>query len=128
MATQDLPLVINSGIVFVEMNNHESAQLLDHTYYLTGGPAALHYTNANIFEGMADAVQVFNLHGHAEPYAAFVRQHPHFYLLAGDHDFPEDFLLRKLTADGAQMRVLGKIDNSYRDHNLYDVSLPAAAN
>ena len=56
VATQDLPLVINSGIVFVEMNNHESPQLLDRTYYLTGGPVALHYTNASIFEGMPDEV------------------------------------------------------------------------
>ena len=60
--------------------------------------------------------------------AVFVRQHPHFYLLAGDHDYPEDWLLRKLHDDGAQMRLLGNIDNSYRDHDLYDVTFPTAAN
>jgi hypothetical protein len=127
-ANANLPLVINSGIVFVEMNNHESLQLLDRAYYLTGGPVALHYTNANIFEGMADEIGAFHLHGHAAPYAVFVRQHPHFYLLAGDHDYPEDWLLRKLHDDGAQMRLLGNIDNSYRDHDLYDVTFPTAAN
>jgi hypothetical protein len=124
----NLPLVVNSGIVFVEMNNHESPQLLDRTYYLTGGPVALHYTNANIFEGMADEIGAFHLHGHAAPYAAFIRQHPHFYLLAGDHDYPEDWLLRKLHDDGAQMRILANIDNSYRDHTLYDVTFPTHPN
>jgi len=127
VATSQLPLVINSGIVFIEMNNHESPQLLDRTFYLTGGPVALHYTNATIFEGMAYEVEAFHLHGRAEPYPAFVHHHPHFYLLASDHDFPEDWLLRKLRADGAQMRLLETIDNSYRDHNLYEVTVPFAA-
>jgi hypothetical protein len=125
LALADLPLVVNSGIVFVEMNNHETPQFLDRAYYLTGGPIALHYTNANIFESMPGEIDAFHLHGHAAPYAAFTRQHPHFYLLAGDHDYEEDWLLRKLHDDGAQLRLLGKIDNSYRDHNLYEVTLPA---
>ncbi len=124
LAPADLPLVVNSGIVFMEMNNHESPQFLDRTYYLTGGPVALHYTNATIFEGMAKDVEAFHLHGHAEPYPDFIRRHPHFYLLAADHDYPEDWLLRKLAADGAHLRLLGTVDNSYRDHNLYDVTLP----
>ncbi len=127
LATSDLPLVINSGIVFIEMNNHESPKLLDRTFYLTGGPVALHYTNATIFEGMPDEVEAFHLHGHAEPYPTFVHQYPHFYLLASDHDFPEDWLLRKLHDDGAKMHLLGTIDNSYRDHNLYEVTVPIAA-
>lgn len=124
LANSDLPLVVNSGIVFVEMNNHESPQLLDRAFYLTGGPIALRYTNASIFEGMPQEVAAFHLSGHAAPYLDFVRRHPHFYLLAGDHDYPEDWLLRKLRADGAQLRLLGAIDNSYRDHDLYEVTLP----
>jgi hypothetical protein len=128
IADSSLPLIVNSGIVFIEMNNHESPGLLDRTYYLTGGPVAIHYTNASIFQGMADVIQAFHLHGHAEPYEDFVHQHPHFYLLAGDHDYPEDWLLRKLQADGAQMHLLGKIDDSYRDHDLYEVSLPNTTN
>lgn len=126
-ASANLPLVINSGIVFVEMNNHEATQLLDRTFYLTGGSVAIHYTNANIFEGMAEEVKAFHLHGHAEPYLEFIQKYPHFYLLASDHDYPEDWLLRKLPADGAQVRVLGRIENSYRDHELYEVTFPIGA-
>jgi hypothetical protein len=124
LASDNLPLVVNSGIVFTEMNAHESPQFLSRAYYLTGGPIALHYTNATIFEGMPIAVSTFHFHGHAAPYPDFLRQHPHFYLLAADHDYPEDWLLRKLAADGAHLRLLGTVDNSYRDHNLYDVTLP----
>lgn len=124
VAPENLPLVVNSGIVFTEMNAHESPQFLDRAYYLTGGPVALHYTNANIFEGMPIVIGAFHLRGHAAAYPEFLREHPHFYLLAADHDYPEDWLLRKLTADGAHLRLLGTVDNSYRDHNVYDVMLP----
>lgn len=122
----DLPIVINSGIVFMEMNNHEPAQRLNRTYYLTGGPIAIQYTHANIFEGIPQELESFHLQGRTQPYQAFLAQHPHFYLLASDHDYPEDWMLRKLKDDGAQLRLLGQLDNSYRDHNLYDVTLPAA--
>ena len=100
LATSDLPLVINSGLVFVEMNNHESPQFLDRTYYLTGGPVALHYTNATLFEGMPLVAAAFHLRGQVAPYPDFIRQHPHFYLLANDFDYPEDWLLRKFKDDG----------------------------
>jgi hypothetical protein len=128
LTKRNLPLVVNSGLVFTEMNNHEGIPLLDGTYYLTGGPVAIHYTNATIFEGMAKEVEAFHFHGHAESYRAFIRQHPNFYLLAGDHDFPEDWLLRKLHDDGAQVRLAEHIENSYRDHELYEVTIPVAAN
>ena len=120
-----LPIVVNSGIVFIEMNNHEPAATLDRTFYLTGGPIAIHYSHANIFESIPDEIAAFHLKGHTQPYHDFVAQHPHFYLLASDHDFPEDWLLRKLKDDGAQMRLLGHLPNSYRDHNLYDVVFPS---
>jgi hypothetical protein len=126
LAGPDLPIVINSGIVYMEMNNHESAQRLNRTYYLTGGPIAIQYTHANIFEGIPQELESFHLQGRTEPYQAFLALHPHFYLLANDHDYPEDWMLRKLKDDGAQLRLLGQLDSSYRDHNLYDVTLPAA--
>lgn len=124
LAQPGLPIVVNSGIVFIEMNNHESASVLNRTYYLTGGPIAIQYSHANIFEGIPDEIAAFRLKGRTQPYQHFITQHPHFYLLANDHDFPEDWLLRKLKDDGAQMRLLGHLPNSYRDHNLYDVAFP----
>lgn len=123
LATSDSPLVINSGLVFMEMNNHESPQFLDRAYYLTGGPIALHYTNATLFEAMPVNVAAFHLRGHTASYPDFIRQHPHFYLLANDYDYPEDWLLRKLKDDGAKMDLVAHVDNSYRDHNLYEITI-----
>lgn len=126
LAGTDLPIVVNSGIVFMEMNYHETSAALARTYYLTGGPVALRYTHASIFESIPAEIEAFHLSGRSQPYAAFLQQHPRFYLLASDHDFPEDWLLRKLHDDGAHLRLVGNLPNSYRDHNLYEVTLPTA--
>jgi hypothetical protein len=125
VASKNLPIVINSGIVFVEMNNHEPPSTLARTYYLTGGPIALRYTHASIFEGTPKVIAAFHLSGRSEPYLSFVREHHEFYLLASDHDFPEDWLLRKLHDDGATLTLAGHVENNYRDHNIYDVTMPS---
>ena len=127
LTNADLPLVINSGLVYVEMNNHESAPLLDRTYYLIGGAVAIHYTHASIFENMPAEAQALHYRAHVEPYSEFFQQHPHFYLLASDRIYPEDWMLRKLHDDGASLRLLGHVENSYRDHDLYEVDLSVAA-
>jgi hypothetical protein len=126
LAGTDLPIVVNSGIVFLEMNYHESPAMLARTYYLTDGAVAVRYTHANIFEGIPVEIEAFHLSGRSQPYTAFLQQHPRFYLLASDHDYPEDWLLRKLHHDGAHLRLVGNVPNSYRDHNLYEVTLPTA--
>jgi hypothetical protein len=125
LAGTDLPIVVNSGIVFIEMNYHESPAMLARTYYLTDGPVAVRYTHADIFQRIPAEIEGFHLSGRSQPYTAFLQQHPRFYLLASDHDYPEDWLLRKLHDDGAHLRLVGNVPNSYRDHNLYEVTLPA---
>ena len=67
-----------------------------------------------------------HLHGHAQNYTDFARHYPHFYLLASDHDYPEDWLLRKLHDDGAQVHLLGRIIATPTDHYLCEVFLPAS--
>ncbi len=116
-----LPLVDASGLAFLEMNQRESAATLDRIFYLSDPKAAFEYAHANIFEGMADEARVFPLHGHVQSYAAFLGQHRHFFVL-GTFDYPEDWLLRKLLADGANLRVLRRVSDSYRDHELYEVT------
>lgn len=116
-----IPLVDASGLAFLEMNRRESPATLDRVFYLTDPEASLQYAHANIFEGMGDEARVFPLHGHVQGYAAFRRQHTHFFVL-GMFDYPEDWLLRKLQADGANLRVLRRVSDSYRDHELYEVT------
>ena len=118
-----LPLVDASGITFLEMNHVESPALLDRLYYLTDPQASTSYAHANIFERMDEEVERFHLRGHTMRYSEFVRTHRHFYVV-GRYDWPEDWVLRKLLDDGANLRVLGRTSDVYRDKELYEVELP----
>jgi hypothetical protein len=117
-----LPLVDASGLTFLEMNHQETPSTLARVYYLTDTAASTKYAHANIFEPMAQLVTSFNLRGHAAQYGDFVGQHPHFFVL-GRYDYPEDWLLRKLTADQANIRVVGRVADDYRDTELYEVTM-----
>ena len=120
-----MPLVAASGLAFLEMQRRESPALLRRTYYLTDTQAALRFAHATIFEGLPEEAKLFHITSRVEPYAAFLSQHPVFYVL-GTYDYPEEWLLRKLQSDGARIEVLGRVEGSYKDHELYRVQQPAA--
>jgi hypothetical protein len=117
-----IPLVDASGLTFIEMNHRETPSTLARVYYLTDTAASTEYAHANIFEQMPSLVASFHLQGHAVPYSGFVQQHPHFFVL-GRYDYPEDWLLRKLTAEGAEMRLIGSVADGYRDTELYEIHM-----
>jgi len=50
-----------------------------------------------------------------------VKQHRKF-LVFGTYDFPEDWLLRKLNADGAQLRLIGTVDDpQFKDMQVWQI-------
>ena len=116
-----LPFVDASGLVFLEMDHRESAAMVSRVFYLTDPVASAEYAHANVFEGMALEKTLFPIRANVAGYGAFVAQHRHFFVL-GDYGYPEDWLLRKLKADGATMRLLGQFDGSYKDRDLYEIS------
>jgi hypothetical protein len=118
----NIPLVDASGVAFVEMNQREPPTTLARLFYLTDPSASTQCAHANIFEQMPLLIARFHLAGHSEPYPVFIAQHPHFFVF-GSYDYPEDWLLRKLVADHADVRVLGRVDDSYQNHELYEVTL-----
>ena len=118
-----LPLVDASGLTFLEMDHRESSADLDRVFYLTDTEAAMKYAHATIFEGMATEARIFPLRAHVANYTSFLHEHPHFFVF-GRFDYPEDWLLRKLMADGANIRVRGRVAGPYRDHELYEVTAP----
>ncbi len=118
-----LPLVDASGLTFIEMNHNESPATLQRVYFLTDPEASEQYAHANIFIHEPEVVRTLGLRGHTAQYDVFLRQHPHFFVF-GRYDYPEDWLLRKLVADGANVRVLGRTADSYRDNELYEVWAP----
>jgi hypothetical protein len=117
-----LPLVDASGLTFVEMNHRESPATLAHIFYLTDHAASAGFAHANIFEHMAQVARAFHFAGHVQPYESFVAQHPHFFVF-GTYEYPEDWLLRKLTADHADIRVLDPVDDSYVNREVYEVRI-----
>ncbi len=118
----NIPLVDASGITFTEMNFRESPATLNRIFYLTDPEASLKYAHATIFEGMPTEAAVFSLKARTTTYSDFIQQHRHFFVF-GDIDYPEDWLLLKLKADGADVRMVGSVKEQYKDHQVYEVTL-----
>ena len=118
-----LPFVDASGLTFLEMNDREDPAFLSRVYYLTDEQAAIQYAHATIFEGFTNLKHEFPIHDNVTPYPQFLRQHDRF-LVFGTYAYAEDWLLRKLLADGATLKFLGDFSSSYGSHELYEVTLP----
>ena len=118
-----LPFVVASGLTYMEMNHRESSAFLDRVYYLTDDAAATEYAHATLFEHEEQTREMFHLQARVEPLQPFEAKHRKF-LVLGTFDYPEDWLLRKLKADGDQVRFLGNYPTSYKDNQLYEITLP----
>jgi hypothetical protein len=122
----DLPFVDASGLTFVEMNHREPAEFLHRTYYLTDTPSAVKYAHATLFEGEAETAGIFHFQGKVEPLQSFEAAHPKF-LVLGTFNYPEDWLLKKLRADGDTLRSLGAFETTYKDKEIYEVTVKSIA-
>ncbi len=118
----DLPIVAASGVTFLEMNHREDDAFLSRTYYLTDPIAAKRYANATLFENYFSRQDLFPLRGHVVPYQAFIRQSPRFLVLC-TLNYPEDWLMAKLLATGASVRLLGEMDEGYHDKTVFEVTV-----
>jgi dolichyl-phosphate-mannose-protein mannosyltransferase len=116
----DLPIVASSGLTFVEMGQYEGPGLCARLFYLTDRSAAIRFAHATIFEDLGDFRKEFKLPGKVEAYTRFVHDH-HKFLVFGSFDYPEDWLLRKLSADGAQIVPLGDFETPYKDKMLFEI-------
>ncbi len=122
----DLPLVDAGGVTFFEMNHHEKPEILSRLFFLKDRASALKYTHTNLFEdrGFGDGMKpYFPISANVAPYADFISQHREF-LVLGAYLAPEEWLLRKLKDDGAELTWLGTYQVPYLDTNLYLVNLP----
>lgn len=117
-----LPFVDASGLTFIEMDSREDADFLSRVYYLIDPSASLRYAHANIFEGMQAEKDAFPIRANVEQYSIFVREHPTF-LVFGTYNYPEDWLLKKLQADGAHLCLLRTVDDpQFKDRQLWQVA------
>ena len=123
----DLPLVDAGAVTFFEMNHHEKPEILSRLFFLKDRSVALKYTHTNLFEDhlFVDGMKAyFPISANVTSYADFIHQHREF-LVLGTYEAPEEWLLRKLQDDGAQLTWLGAYQMPYVDSNVYCVNLPA---
>jgi len=121
---KDLPFVAASGLTFTEMAEREPASFLSRVYYLRDPEGAVRYAHSGLFE-TKDFVEYMGFlpkKGIVTPYADFIRTHRKF-LVYGTVSYWEDWLLRRLMAEGAQLVWLGQVRGSYKDVDLYEVTL-----
>lgn len=119
----NLPLVAASGLTFLQMDHYSDDATASRLYYLTGGELALRYAHATIFEGMPQLKKYFPIRANAAPYRQFVAQHPRF-LVLGTPDYPEDWLLRCLLDNQAQVRFIGNFLGPYKDSQMFEIVMP----
>ena len=120
----DLPMVMASGLTFLEIDHYSDSKFLSRVYYLTDLPSALKYAHADIFEGLAVEKQYFPIRAQVVPYRTFIAQHRKF-LVLGTINYPEDWLLRKLISEGVTVRQAGALRVPYKDKTLYLVDFDA---
>lgn len=120
----DLPLVAASGLNFFEMDKYESPATVARLYYLHDRELAMRYAHATIFEGaFATLNQQFPIRGKVVPYREFVAEHPQF-LVVGDPEYPEEWLLRRLLDIHAKLDYLGTFPIPYQDKEIFEVTMP----
>lgn len=121
----DLPLVAASGLTFMEMGYREPAPFVHRLYYLQDPAGARKYASSELYEAkqFSEYRNYFPQQtGNIAPYAEFLRTHRKF-LVYGTVNYWEDWLLRRLMEEGAQLVWLGSVRGSYKDTDLYEVTV-----
>jgi hypothetical protein len=124
-AEPELPFVVADARTFLEMDHLENAAFLSRVYYLTARPSALRYAGTDLWEGFSNLKHYFPIRANFASYNDFAAKNQRF-LVYGYIDRPEDWLLRKLIAEGSQVRQIGEFSTRYRDITVYDVTLALA--
>jgi hypothetical protein len=119
-----LPLVVENGLTFFEMNQFEGTNLLNRAYYLKDRPAAIRYSHGTLFEDFEPPDRLdpeFHIRAHVDNYGHFIAQHPHFLMLTSGNG--AYWLVRKLRADGEHIEKVADVNIPYRDSELYLVTV-----
>lgn len=124
----DLPLVDDSSVTFLEMNQYENPQVLSRLYFLKDRDAAVRFVQSTEAEDYTPPDQLgktFSISANVVPYETFVESHNEF-LVFSTHQNSEGWLVPKLQADHASIRSVGEFAApvSFRGSTLYLVTMP----
>jgi hypothetical protein len=102
----DLPIVVSNGATWVEMNQHESPEVVARLYYIKNRAAAIKYDGTNYyydFEALDDMQSAgFPFKGNVAPYSDFIATHKQFLIFAD----PFEWLPLKLQESGAKFDLV----------------------
>ena len=136
----DLPLVVSSGLIFLEIDHYATAQLAARTHVLLDEATAIEHTGVNVTEvGLPVMKKWFPIRASVDAYAQFTSANPHF-LVYGywESRTANDWLIYRLLREGANVRVIARTDRFWREPAwtpaindsrylyLFEVTLPAA--
>ena len=120
----DLPIVVSNGLMFLEGDRYERAEVAHRLRFLTDEPAALRYTGSNVFDrGYVLIEKWFPLRGKVESYAHFIGNNREF-VVYGTTDFPMDWLIRGLRDQGFRLQTLSAQPGRYGEDVLLLATAP----
>jgi len=122
----DLPLVANTGLTFLEIDQQGDAKLTKRLYLLDDKRAAAAIAHDTVFKDYDRLKESFPIRGKVEPYCAFISEHPRF-LAIGAYNHPQGWLLKKLDMDGADLRIIGSYHGVSEEAQLYEVTISKTA-
>jgi hypothetical protein len=113
IAPENTPLVVSSGLAFLEIEHYASPKLMARTYYVTDGEAAIRRTGTARFEITYPRMKpLLRLRGNVEPAATFLAQHPRFLVYSPGYlvewRVPDEWLLPELESRGWHVRPIAR--------------------
>lgn len=114
----DLPIVVSNGATWVEMNHHETPEVVARLWYVKDRAAAIKYDGTNYyydFEALDDMKRAgFPFAGNVEPYPEFIKEHRVFLIYAD----PYEWLALRLQQDGASFTLMRGFTNAPRANQI----------
>ena len=112
-----LPLVVSSGLMFLEIDHYATPQLAARMNVLLDEQTAIEHTGVNVTEvGLPVMKKWFPIRSAVRPYGDFTAAHPHF-LVYGywESRTANDWLVYRLMRDGANVRLIARTDRFWRE-------------
>ena len=105
-AVPDLPLVVSSGLLFLEMDHYASPRLIGRMHFLADAGLARELTGTDIFDkGYPQLRRWFPIRAALEDAQTYLRSHKRF-LIYGYQKHPMDWLVPYLKSLGWQLTTL----------------------
>jgi hypothetical protein len=120
----ELPVVISSGLLFLELDHYAPPAVAGRLHYLMDDEIARKKTGSDVFDkSFLVFRRWFPIRGRLEDYKTFLAAHPKF-LLYGYSSFDLDWLIPELIEDGAKMTYLGQQGPLKQRTVLFEVESP----